>query len=120
MTEENYKTGEITNPAYQRMLRPSCINDRISYLELMVKFYFSAIVKIGTHVFKDKFRAEISTSIQMMFTKAKMFLKLLEGSSHTDGTYKTILYYLQSLERHTSNFVLLKLFMFCPILKRNE
>lgn len=87
MTEENYKTGEITNPAYQRMLRPSCINDRISYLELMVKFYFSAIVKIGTHVFKDKFRAEISTSIQMMFTKAKMFLKLLEGSSHTDGTY---------------------------------
>lgn len=53
----------------------------------MVKFYFSAIVKIGTHVFKDKFRAEISTSIQMMFTKAKMFLKLLEGSSHTDGTY---------------------------------
>lgn len=49
MTEENYKTGEITNPAYQRMLRPSCINDRISYLELMVKFYFSAIVKIGTH-----------------------------------------------------------------------
>lgn len=103
MTEENYKTGEITNPAYQRMLRPSCINDRISYLELMVKFYFSAIVKIGTHVFKDKFRAEISTSIQMMFTKAKMFLKLLEGSSHTDGTYS-----LHHLIDHTVLFTIVR------------
>ena len=39
----------------------------------------------------------------MMFTKAKMFLKLLEGSSHTDGTYS-----LHHLIDHTVLFTIVR------------
>ena len=76
--------GTIDNPRYRRMLRPQSAVDRISYLEFMIDFYFKVIIALGKVGFKNQFRAQMATSLQMMFTKAKSMRQLLEGYSHKE------------------------------------
>ena len=75
----------IDNPKYQKMLRPQCYGDRVEYLDFMVDFYFKVMLALGQVVFRDGFRAQMSTTLQMMFTKGKSMRQLLDGYSHTGG-----------------------------------
>lgn len=103
MNCNDFVAGQITDPDYQRMLMPSCLKDRINYLEYITNFYFTAMVEVSRYGFKDEFRAEMSTTLQMMFTKAKMFRVLLDGFSHTDGLHK-----MNNLVDHTVLFTLVR------------
>lgn len=103
MTDADFINGAISNPNYQRMLRPSCLSDRVNYLEYLTDFYFTALVELRNYGFKDEFRAEMSTTLQMMFTKAKMFRILLNGFSHTDGFNSS-----NNLVDHTVLFTLVR------------
>lgn len=75
----------VNNRDFRRMLRPNTLEDRIDYFDWLIDFYFKVMVALRPVGFKDKFRAEISLGVQMMFTKAKSFRNLLGGFSHTDG-----------------------------------
>lgn len=61
----------VENSHYRRMLRPQCFADWVSYLNFMIDFYFRAMVTLGPVGFKSEFRAQMSTTLQMMFTKGK-------------------------------------------------
>lgn len=100
---DDFECRKITNPDYRRMLNPSCLQDRLDYLDYLIDFYFTAIIELGRYGFKDEFRAEISTTIQMMFTKAKMFRQLLNGFSHSDGSFQ-----LNNITDHTVLFTILR------------
>jgi hypothetical protein len=74
----------IENPNYRRMLRPQCFADRVAYLDFMIDYYFRAMVALGPVGFKSEFRAQMSTTLQMMFTKGKSMRSLLDGFSHSN------------------------------------
>ena len=74
----------IENPNYRRMLRPHCFADRVTYLDFMIDYYFRVIIALESVGFKSEFRAQMSTTIQMMFTKGKSMRSLLEGYSHSN------------------------------------
>ena len=103
MNEKEFKHNRILNPEYRRMLKPTCLKDQIDYLEYLTKFYFSVIIDLGLYKFKDEFQAEMSTFIQMMFSKAKMFRNLLDGFSHSNG-----IYHLSNLIDHTILFTIVR------------
>lgn len=73
----------IENPLYRRMLRPQCFADRVAYLDFMIDFYFKEMIALGRVGFRSEFRAQMSTTLQMMFTKAKSMRCLLNGYSHS-------------------------------------
>ncbi len=73
----------IDNPHYRRMLRPQCFADRVAYLDFMIDFYFKEMIALGRVGFKSEFRAQMSTTLQMMFTKGKSMRCLLDGYSHS-------------------------------------
>ena len=60
--------GTIDNPEYRKMLSPQYLSDRIAYLELMTDFYFKVMMALKGVGFTTLFRAQMSTSVQMMFT----------------------------------------------------
>lgn len=103
MFEDCFFNVEIKNLEYRRMLRPSCLKDRINYLEYLINFYFKAIVRLKDYIFENEFRAEMSTTLQMMFTKAKMFRELLDGFSHSNGLNS-----LNNLVDHTVLFTIVR------------
>jgi len=61
------------------------LQDHIDYLDWMIDFYFKVTVAMRPVGFKSMFRMEMSHGVQMMFTKAKSFRKLLDGFGHSDG-----------------------------------
>ena len=75
----------IDNPKYRRMLKPQCPADRVAYLEYMIDFYFKVMLALKNVGFKSQFRAQMTSSLQMMFTKGKSMCKLLEGYSQECG-----------------------------------
>jgi len=93
----------IDNLVFQRMLRPESIEDRIEYLDFMSDFYFKVMIALDGVVFKDPFRAEMTSSLQMMFTKAKAMLQLIDGISHRHGIVN-----LSSKADHTILFTLVR------------
>lgn len=75
----------IDNPKYRRMLRPQCYADRIGYLDYMIDFYFDAMIALKGVGFKSQFRAQMTSSLQMMFTKGKSMRQIVGGYSHKIG-----------------------------------
>lgn len=71
----------IDNLEYRRMLDPQSPADRVAYLEYMIDFYFKVMLALKNVGFKSQFRAQMTSSLQMMFTKGKSICKLLEGYS---------------------------------------
>ena len=87
----------------RRMLRPSCLQDEIDYLDYMIDFYYSVVIELKKVQFKDEFRAEFSVILQMMFTKAKTIRGALEGFFHNQNQY-----YLNNIIDHTMIFSMLR------------
>lgn len=75
----------IDNPKNRRMVRPQCTSDWVEYLEYMIDFYFKVMIALGRVGFKSPFRAQMTSSLQMMFTKAKSMRNLLNGYQHREG-----------------------------------
>ena len=73
----------IENPRYRKMLKPQWFADRVAYLDFMIDFYFKEMIALRHVGFKSEFRAQMSTTLQMMFTKAKSMRRLLNGYSHS-------------------------------------
>lgn len=69
----------VDNPIYRRMLRPESLADRLEYLDYMVEYYFKVAMALKQVRFKSPFRAEMATSLQMMYTKGKAMLSLAQG-----------------------------------------
>lgn len=103
MQENMRKKSTIDNPRYQRMLRPQRYGDRVEYLDFMVDFYFKVILALSHVGFRDDFRAQMSTTLQMMFTKGKSMRQLLDGYSHAGGGIV-----LNSYADHTILFTLVR------------
>lgn len=97
------KMDTIDNPRDRRMPRPQRYGDRVEYLGFMVDFYFKAILSLRHVGFRDEFRAQMSTTLQMMFTKGKSMLQLLDGYSHAGGGIV-----LKSYADHTILFTLVR------------
>ena len=93
----------IDNPKYRRMLRPQSIAEIIEYLDFMTEFYFKVMVLLGRVGFKDPFRAEMTSSLQMMFTKGKAMRQLVDGYNHKQGGIN-----LDSKADHTILFTLVR------------
>lgn len=93
----------IDNPKYRRMLRPQSIAEIIEYLDFMIDFYFKVMIKLGSVGFKDPFRAEMTSSLQMMFTKGKAMRQLVDGYNHSQGIIN-----LDSKADHTILFTLVR------------
>ncbi len=77
--------GAIDNPAFRNMLKPHSFAGRLGYLEYMIDFYFKVMMALGNVGFKSQFRAQMTSSLQMMFTKGKSMRTLLDGYSHKCG-----------------------------------
>lgn len=75
----------IDNPVYRKMLRPQTISDRIEHLDYMIDFYFKVMFALGTVGFRSQFKAQMTSSLQMMFTKGKSMRRLLDGYNHNSG-----------------------------------
>lgn len=93
----------IDNPLYQRMLKPQSPKDKIGYLEYMIDFYFKVMIALGRVGFKSQFRAQMTSSLQMMFTKGKSMCALLDGFSHKCGFFR-----LNSQADHTVLFTIVR------------
>lgn len=75
----------IDNPEYRKMLRPQSPAERIGYLEYMIDFYFKVMVALKPVKFHSLFRAQMTSSLQMMFTKGKSLRSLFDGYSQKMG-----------------------------------
>lgn len=95
--------GTIENPWFRRMLKPQCPDDRFEYLDYMVDFYFKVMMELGSVGFKSQFRAQMTSSLQMMFTKGKSMRLLLDGYSHRNGIIT-----LNSQADHTVLFTIVR------------
>lgn len=93
----------IDNPKYRRMLQPHCFADRVGYLDYMIDFYFKVMIALGNVGFKSQFRAQMTSSLQMMFTKGKSMRTLLNGYSHRCGNIT-----LNSPADHTVLFTIVR------------
>lgn len=93
----------IDNPVYRRMLRPQTTSDRIEHLDYMIDFYFKVMIALGTVGFKSQFKAQMTSSLQMMFTKGKSMRRLLDGYNHTSGFVT-----LRSQADHTVLFTIVR------------
>lgn len=95
--------SSIDNPIFRRMLKPQCFTDRMGYLDYMIDFYFKVMIALGNVGFKSQFRAQMTSSLQMMFTKGKSMRLLLDGYSHKCGNIT-----LNSLADHTVLFTIVR------------
>ncbi len=93
----------IVNPEYRRMLRPLSTADRIGYLDYMIDFYFKVMIALKGVGFNSQFRAQMTSSLQMMFTKGKAMRTLIDGYSHRLGEV-----HLNSKADHTILFTLVR------------
>ena len=75
----------ITNPKYVRMLMPESCVGRIEHLDYLIEFYFKVMVALGKVKFKSLFRAQMTSSLQMIYTKAKSMRQLVEGFRQQGG-----------------------------------
>lgn len=69
----------------------------------MTDFYFKVMVMLRRVGFKDPFRAEMTSSLQMMFTKGKAMRQLVDGYNHSKGVVN-----LNSKADHTILFTLVR------------
>jgi len=79
------KELSIDNQAYRRMLNPQSLADVVMYLDFMIDFFFKVMCSLKDIVFKNQFRAQMSTMVQMMFMKGKSMRDLMDGFSHSLG-----------------------------------
>lgn len=93
----NTERQEIVYREILRMLMPDNLKSNIAHLDVMLDFYYKIIVNLFNATFKYQFQAEMSHSVQMMFTKAKSFRVLLDGVSHKS---------LKPLVDHTALFTI--------------
>ena len=93
----------IDNPEYRRMLKPQSSSDRIEYLDYMIDFYFKVMMALKGVGFKSQFRAQMTSSLQMMFTKGKAMRRLVNGYSQKLGDVT-----LNSMADHTILFTLVR------------
>lgn len=93
----------IDSPKYHRMLRPQCYEDWVEYLDFMIDFYFKVIVVMGCVGFKTQFRAQMSTSLQMMYSKGKAMRSLVDGYNQKCGLVN-----MDSKADHTLLFTLVR------------
>lgn len=93
----------IDDPKYRRMLRPQCYDDWVEYLDFMIDFYFKVIVFMGHVGFNTQFRAQMSTSLQMMFSKGKAMRGLVCGYNQRCGMIN-----MDSKADHTILFTLVR------------
>ena len=93
----------IDNPKYRRMLMPQCSADWIEYLDFVTDFYFSVMLALGEVGFRSQFRAQMTSSLQMMFAKGKSMRTLLDGYNYKKGTVT-----LQGKPDHTILFTLVR------------
>lgn len=105
--------GIINNPHYRRMLSPQCYADRIDYLDFMIDFYFKVMLAMRHVKFKSSFRAQMTSSLQMMFTKGKSLRCLVDGYCHNRGSFfyivkQTTQFFLLLLERPMNSCAHLK------------
>lgn len=77
------KELSINNQVYRRMLSPESLAERVMYLDFMIDFYFEVMCSLKNIGFKNQFRAQMSTMVQMMFMKGKSMRILLDGFSHS-------------------------------------
>lgn len=93
----------IDNPQNRRMVKPQGISDWIQYLEYMIDFYIKVIISLGNVDYKSPFRVQMTSSLQMMFTKAKSMRSLLNGYQHREG-----IIFLKWQADHTILFTLVR------------
>ncbi len=93
----------IDNPQYRKMLRPGSSADRVAHLDYMIDFYFRVMIALGNVGFKSQFRALMTSSLQMMFTKGKSMRRLLDGYTHKLGIIT-----LNSQADHTVLFTIVR------------
>lgn len=93
----------IDNPKYRRILNPQSSADWIEYLDFMTDFYFKVMLALRNVSHKTQFRAQMATSLQMMFTKGKSMRCLLNGYSQEN---ESVL--LRSKADHTILFTLVR------------
>lgn len=95
--------GAINNLKYRRMLLAKTITDRIEYLSFMLDFYYDLMIALRKVGFTSPFRAQMSCSVQMMFSKGKAIQSLLNGYSHRNEEVSLI-----SQADHTILFTLVR------------
>ena len=95
--------SSIENPKYRLMILPQTPSVRMGYLDFMIDFYFKVMIVLGAVRFKSQFRAQMTSSFQMMFTKGKSMRRLLDGYSHKNGIIK-----LESHADHTILFTIVR------------
>ena len=93
----------IDNPEHSRMLRPQSPFDRIEYLDYIIDFYFKVMMALKGVGFKSQFRAQMTSSLQMMFTKGKAMRRLVNGYSQKLGDVT-----LNSKADHTILFTIVR------------
>ncbi len=67
------------------MLMPESYADRIEHLDYLIEFFFKVIIALGKVRFKSQFRAQMTASLQMMYTKAKSMRELVGGFHQQSG-----------------------------------
>lgn len=103
MTNKQFQTFMISNSNFMRFCSPNSLQDKIDYLKFMSDFYFSAIIQMNKFKTVDKFYAEMSSTIQMMYTKSKLFMLVLNGFSDSDGINN-----LRNITDHTVLFTIVR------------
>ena len=73
----------VENHVYRKMLSPQSLAERVMYLDFMIDFFFKIMCSLRNIGFKNQFRAQMSTMVQMMFMKGKSMRILLDGFSHS-------------------------------------
>ncbi len=69
----------IKTPKYARMLMPESNADRIEHLDYLIEFFFKVSIALMKVQFKSLFKAQMASSLQMMYTKAKSLRTIVEG-----------------------------------------
>lgn len=93
----------IDNPKFRRMLSPQYPSERIEYLDYMIEFYFKIMMALKDVGFNSQFRAQMTSSLQMMFTKGKSIRSLVDGYSQKLGNIT-----LNSKADHTILFTIVR------------
>lgn len=88
-TNKAEKQEQVFREIFKEYL-PENLKNNIAHLDTMLDFYFKVILNSFNVTFTNQFQAEMSHTVQMMFTKAKSFRVLLDGVSHTAGSESLI------------------------------
>lgn len=103
MTDSQFQKFMTSDCNFRRFCFPNSLQDKIGYLNFISDFYFSAIIQMKQFATEDKFYAEMSSTIQMMYTKSKLFMLVLNGFSDSDGIYN-----LCNITDHTVLFTIVR------------